>query len=73
MTDHTPTGIDRVVEKAGSHQAVADFCTVSRQAVAQWVHQGYAPKERRRALAAEYGVPAIDLMDPETRALAQGE
>jgi transcriptional regulator with XRE-family HTH domain len=62
------TGIDKVVAQAGTHQHLADFCTVSRQAVAQWVKQGYPPPDRVAELANYFNVPAAELIHPKLRA-----
>lgn len=62
------TGIEKVVAQAGTHQLLADFCDVSRQAVSQWVEQGYVPPGRVAELANYFKVPAIELIDPKLRA-----
>lgn len=63
--DQTKTGIEEVVEIAGSQEAVAQTCGVSQQAVSIWVTRGYAPLARAIELEAQYGVDRRRLVDPK--------
>lgn len=58
-------GIERVVEIAGSQEAVAHKCGVTQQAVSRWVARGYAPLARAIELEAQYGVDRRELVDPK--------
>ena len=58
------SGIEELIEKAGSQQAVADVCGVKQQAVAQWVARGFVPLSRAVELEAQFGIERKRLVDP---------
>lgn len=63
----TATGIQRVVDIAGSQGRVAEILGVTQQAVSEWVRRGYAPPSRLVELEAQFGVPRVDLINPRLR------
>lgn len=59
------TGIEKAVEAAGSQPKLAALIGVSKQAVQQWVAQGYVPVDRVVAIEAETGVARSELVEPK--------
>lgn len=60
------TGIERAVLAAGgSHADLASVLGVTRQAVQQWVTQGYAPRDKIVEIAKRYKIARADLADPD--------
>lgn len=51
---------DRIKERLGSQNAIADLCDVSPQAVSKWRETGIPPKHCR-TLEAATGIPASDM------------
>ena len=55
--------VQRMVDKAGGVQKVADELGISHQAIYKWVRDGYIPLKRIRAVATLAGVPANKIGD----------
>jgi DNA-binding transcriptional regulator YdaS (Cro superfamily) len=54
----------RVVEIAGSQQAVAHELGVTQQAINKWLVRGYVPLRRAMELEMSFGVSRASLADP---------
>ena len=54
----------RVVEIAGSQQAVAHELGVTQQAINKWMVRGYVPLRRAQELEMAFGVSRASLADP---------
>lgn len=54
----------RVIELAGSQQAVANELGVTQQAIAKWLTRGWVPVRRALEMEMAYGVPRTSLADP---------
>ena len=68
-SSNVSTGIQKVVDMAGSQGRVAEILGVTQQAVSEWVRRGYAPSSRLVEIEAQFGVPRTDLIDPKLRDL----
>ena len=66
------SGIARVIEMAGSQDALASQLGVSQQAVQKWAKRGYVPPGRVVEIEAQYGVPRRDLIDRRLADLVEG-
>lgn len=60
------SGIQVAVEFVGSQSELARRLNVTPQAVQSWVTQGYVPNSRVIEIKNMTGVPAHDLMSPDT-------
>lgn len=60
MTTKKDTGIQKIIDAAGSQKAVARMVGVTQQAVQYWSEVGYVPYQRVRKIAEMFNV------DPET-------
>lgn len=65
--------IARAIELAGGVKALSVALGVTHQATYLWVRKGYVPMPRAVEIEQRYGVPAMNLIDPQiaadTRAL----
>jgi len=61
------SAVDKAVEKAGSWNKLAVALGVTRQAVGQWLRQGYVPLARAKEIEMQFGIPRNDLVSPKVR------
>jgi len=61
------SAVDKAVEKAGSWNKLAVSLGVTRQAVGQWLRQGYVPLARAKEIEMQFGIPRNDLVSPKVR------
>lgn len=61
------SAVDAAVEKAGSWNKLATALGVSRQAVGQWLAQGYVPLARAKEIEMQFGIARTDLVSPKVR------
>ena len=69
MIEINKTGIEKVIEMAGSQVALAKQLGVRQQAIHNWLKDGYVPYSRLVEIEAQYGVPRLDLVNPKIREL----
>lgn len=62
--DDCREALRRVIEIAGSQQAVANELGVTQQAINKWMNRGWVPVRRALELELAYGVPRTSLADP---------
>jgi len=65
------TGIEKVVDMAGSQSALARELGVAHQVANRWVRRGYVPARRALEIEIKYGVPAHDLAKPSLMTVAE--
>lgn len=61
------SAVDKAVEKAGSWNKLAVALGVTRQAVGQWLRQGYVPLARAKEIEMQFGIPRNNLVSPKVR------
>jgi len=66
-TPRAASAVDKAVEKAGSWNKLAVALGVTRQAVGQWLRQGYVPLARAKEIEMQFGIPRNDLVSPKVR------
>jgi hypothetical protein len=65
MTAKKETPIDKVVRLAKGVPELAAALNVSHQFIYQCIGKGYFPPKRAKQIEKKYGVPRLELMNPE--------
>lgn len=63
----TTSAVDQAVAAAGSWNKLANSLGVTRQAVGQWLRQGYVPLARAKEIEMQFGIARETLVSPKVR------
>ena len=67
------TGIDKAIQKAGSHAAFGEAIGTSAAFVTQSRRRGWLPLQRAQIAAELYGIPLVDLVRKDIAAALRAQ